>query len=75
VARILTEPWRDDERASVDVKRLALAHVAELEAKAQEIAEMSRALRHLADQCDGDHRSDCPIIDGLADAANATDRL
>lgn len=40
--------WRDQKRASADVKRLALAHAAALEQKAQEIAEMSRALRHLA---------------------------
>lgn len=66
--RDLLALWRNDERASANVKRLALAHVAALDAKAQEIAEMSRALRHLADQCDGDHRPNCPIIDGLAEA-------
>ena len=58
--------WRDERRASADVKRLALAHVAQLEDKARAIAEMSRALRDLADRCDGDHRPDCPIIDELA---------
>ena len=58
--------WRDECRASADVKRLALAHVAQLEDKARAIAEMSRALRDLADRCDGDHRPDCPIIDELA---------
>ena len=67
--RELLALWRDEHRASADVKRLALAHAAELEEKAQAIAEMGRALRHLADRCGGDARPDCPIIDGLAAAA------
>ena len=57
--------WRDQKRASADVKRLALAHAAALEKKAREIAEMSRALRHLAERCGGDDRPDCPILDDL----------
>ncbi len=66
--RELLALWRDRRRASGDVKRLALAHAAALEEKTQAIAEMSRALRHLADRCDGDGRPDCPILDELADA-------
>jgi MerR family copper efflux transcriptional regulator len=66
--RELLALWRDDKRASGDVKQLALQHASALEAKAREIAEMSRALRHLAERCGGDHRPDCPIIDELAHA-------
>ena len=58
--------WRDQKRASADVKRLALEHAAALEEKAREIAEMSRALRHLAERCGGNDRPDCPILDDLA---------
>ncbi len=64
--RELLALWRDERRASADVKRLAMAHVAALESKAREIAEMTSALRHLADRCEGDHRPDCPIITELA---------
>ena len=60
--------WRDRRRASADVKTLALAHVAALEAKAAEIMAMSRTLKHLADNCGGDGRPDCPILDDLAQA-------
>jgi MerR family copper efflux transcriptional regulator len=60
--------WRDRRRASADVKTLALAHVAALEAKAAEIMAMSRTLKHLADNCGGDGRPDCPILDDLAEA-------
>ncbi len=60
--------WRDDQRASADVKRLALAHAAELEQKAAEIAAMSRALHDIAAHCEGDRRPECAILDELADA-------
>ncbi len=69
--RELLALWRDKARASADVKRLALAHAAELEEKARAIAEMSSALRHLADRCEGDQRPYCPILEGLADTAPA----
>ena len=64
--RELLALWRDESRASADVKRLALAHAAQLEEKARAIAEMGQALRHLAAGCEGDARPGCPIIDGLA---------
>ena len=60
--------WRDRHRASADVKAMALAHVAALEAKAEALQAMSRALKHLADHCHGDDRPDCPIINDLAEA-------
>ena len=68
--RDLLALWRDQSRSSADVKRLALAHVTALDAKAAEIQAMSRALRDLADACNGDHRPECPIIDGLAEKAH-----
>lgn len=65
--------WRDRSRASADVKGVALAHVAELEAKIGELQAMASALRHLAENCHGDGRPDCPIIDRLADAPRSGD--
>jgi MerR family copper efflux transcriptional regulator len=58
--------WRDRGRASADVKRIALDHVAALERKMRELDEMAGALRHLASHCHGDGRPDCPIIEELA---------
>jgi len=60
--------WQDRSRASADVKRLALAHVEELERKARELQEMAATLKHLAATCHGDARPDCPIIEGLAES-------
>ncbi|OZI74986.1 Cu(I)-responsive transcriptional regulator [Bordetella genomosp. 12] len=58
--------WRDRSRASADVKRIALQHVAELERKVAELKEMANTLKHLARHCHGDDRPDCPIIADLS---------
>jgi len=57
--------WRDRSRASAEVKRMALAHVAALEAKAVALNAVADSLRHLASHCHGDDRPDCPILDEL----------
>lgn len=57
--------WHDRDRASAEVKSLALARAAELRRKARELDEMRRSLEHLAANCHGDSRPDCPIIRGL----------
>jgi MerR family copper efflux transcriptional regulator len=63
--RKLLALWADRNRASADVRGIALAHVEALEAKAQAMQAMARSLRHLAAHCCGDSRPDCPILDEL----------
>lgn len=58
--------WRNRSRASSDVKALALTHVKEMEEKISELQAMSQTLKHLAKNCHGDHRPDCPIIENLS---------
>ena len=70
VADLLTL-WRDRERSSADVRRLAETHLDEVERKLRELAAIRDTLRHLVDRCHGDARPDCPIIDALAEAAEA----
>ncbi|GGB92525.1 Cu(I)-responsive transcriptional regulator [Marinobacterium zhoushanense] len=65
--------WQDRDRASADVKRIALEHVAELQRKARELQEMSETLAHLAGHCQGDSRPDCPIISELSEEGGAED--
>jgi len=62
----LLELWHDRDRASRDVKRLALQHVATLEEKIAELRAMVGTLRHLAEHCHGDARPECPILDELS---------
>ncbi len=64
--RELLALWRDRDRASSDVKRIALEQVEALESKMLELQAMASTLRYLAENCHGDHRPDCPIIHDLA---------
>ena len=64
--RNLLALFEDRERASADVKKIALEHVGEIEQKMAELASMRQTLLHLADKCHGDERPECPILDGLA---------
>lgn len=59
--------WRDRDRASADVKRIALDHIGALRRKVTELEQMIGTLAHLAERCHGDDRPDCPIIEELAD--------
>ena len=59
--------WQDKRRASADVKKLALAHVHEIEARIRELESVKQAVLVLAEHCHGDDRPECPIIDELAD--------
>jgi MerR family transcriptional regulator, copper efflux regulator len=58
--------WGNRRRASADVKRLAMKHVQDLDAKIAEMQAMRRTLVDLAEHCHGDHRPDCPILDDLS---------
>lgn len=64
----LLDLWHDRSRRSADVKRLAQAHIADLEDRIARLRQMADTLQHLADCCAGDHRPDCPILAGLEQA-------
>ena len=64
----LVSLWRDRERASKDVKAIALDHVNVLERKIRELQEMASTLKHLAGNCHGDARPHCPILEERASA-------
>jgi MerR family copper efflux transcriptional regulator len=59
--------WDDRERASSEVKAIALAHAEVLARKAAALEAMRHTLLELADGCSGDARPDCPILAGLAE--------
>ncbi|HEX2494446.1 MAG TPA: Cu(I)-responsive transcriptional regulator [Steroidobacter sp.] len=66
---ILLGLWRNQRRASSEVKRLALSHIAELDRKIDELRSMRAALKDLAKRCHGDARPACPILDDLQGAS------
>jgi Cu(I)-responsive transcriptional regulator len=57
--------WQDRARPSAEVKRIALDQAAELRAQAGTLLAMAASLDRLAATCHGDHRPDCPILDGI----------
>jgi MerR family transcriptional regulator, copper efflux regulator len=58
--------WQDRQRASAEVRRVAQGHIAALEARILELQGMRRTLEALVNNCHGDARPDCPILDDLA---------
>ncbi|MEX2450031.1 MAG: Cu(I)-responsive transcriptional regulator [Rhodospirillales bacterium] len=57
--------WQDKNRASAEVKRLALSHIEQLDARINELEAIRRTLIDLTRKCHGDARPDCPILDEL----------
>lgn len=64
--RTLLSLYEDDHRASADVKALALQKISQVETKILELQSLKQTLSHLAENCHGDDRPDCPIIDDIA---------
>ncbi|KQR74672.1 MerR family transcriptional regulator [Burkholderia sp. Leaf177] len=64
--RKLLALWQDRKRASAEVKAIALEHVAELDRRIAELTNMRETLAHLAVNCHGDDRPNCPILEQLA---------
>lgn len=63
--------WRDRRRASATVKAMATGHVLALRRKIAELEAMCRTLMDLAENCHGDSRPHCPILEDLAGAPAA----
>ncbi|MFY8117561.1 MAG: MerR family DNA-binding protein, partial [Roseateles sp.] len=58
--------WQNRRRASSEVKRIARAHIVDLDRRLAEMQAMKQTLEQLVSCCHGDERPDCPILDGLA---------
>jgi MerR family copper efflux transcriptional regulator len=61
--------WRDDRRASREVKELARQQLAELEERQREIDEMRSTLSALVAKCKGDDDPHCAILEELSASA------
>lgn len=64
--RELLALYRDRNRASAEVKSIALGRIADIERKIAELEAMRRALGDLVEKCHGDERPHCPILAGVA---------
>jgi Cu(I)-responsive transcriptional regulator len=68
--RRLLALYADRGRASSDVKAMVVEHIDAIERKIADLKSKRRALAHLAEQCHGDARPHCPILEDLAGSTN-----
>ena len=61
--------WQNRRRASSEVRRIAQAHIRDLDEKIDELQAMRRTLERLVHDCHGDDRPECPILDDLAESS------
>lgn len=66
--RQLLALYQDSKRASSTVKSLALGKIEQIETKIFKLEQMKMTLEHLVENCHGDNRPECPIIEDLAKA-------
>ena len=64
--RQLLSLWQNRQRPARDVKRLAVEHLQQLQARIVDLEAIADTLSHLIGHCHGDERPDCPILDSLA---------
>lgn len=68
--RHLLSLYDDESRASADVKRIVREKLSEVDRKIEELQSMKSTLTHLANNCRGDSRPDCPILEDLAGSSS-----
>jgi len=73
--RSLLSLYEDKERASAEVRTIAISRLAEVEAKTRELDGLREVLLHLIDNCAEDSRPECPIIDELSDDFKVIQRV
>ena len=64
--RTLIGLWKDKDRKSHDVKRLAGQYITELDHDIAKLQSIRDQLQVLANCCHGDDRPDCPILEELS---------
>ncbi len=72
--RALLALYEDQNRASADVKRIAMGQLEVIERKLAELQSLRDTLRRLVEACAGDHRPDCPILEDLAEGGGQATR-
>jgi Cu(I)-responsive transcriptional regulator len=59
--------YSDKNRSSKEVKALTLDKISEIDAKLIELKDLRRQLSFLANNCKGNDRPECPILEALSD--------
>ena len=64
--RELLSLYENKSRSSKDVKKLTLEKISQIDEKLDQLKNLKDELSHLADNCQGDERPNCPILDALS---------
>ena len=73
--RELLDLYEDEQRPSSVVKKITMEKIAEIDSRLGELQELRDELQHLASNCNGDSRPDCPIIGKLSNGGSGDERL
>ena len=58
--------YENKNRSNKEVKNLTLEKIKEIDQKLNELTDLRKQLSHLAENCQGNGRPDCPILDELS---------
>ena len=64
--RDLLSLYEDKNRSNKEVKKLTIEKINEIDQKLNELTLLRKKLSHLANNCKGNGRPDCPILDELS---------
>ena len=64
--RDLLSLYEDKNRSNKEVKKLTIEKINEIDQKLKELTLLRKKLSHLANNCKGNGRPDCPILDELS---------
>lgn len=64
--RALLGLYEDESRESAQVKEIAKDHLRQIDDKIAQLRGMRATLAHLVQECHGDNRPDCPILNDLS---------
>ena len=64
--RELLSLYENKSRPSKDVKKLTLEKISQIDEKLKQLQNLKDELSYLVDNCQGDDRPNCPILDALS---------
>ena len=64
--RDLLSLYENENRPSKEVKKITLEKISEIDQKLNDLKTLRKELNYLANNCHGDDRPDCPILNALS---------
>ena len=58
--------YENENRPSKEVKKITLEKISEIDQKLNDLKALRKELSHLANNCHGDDRPNCPILEALS---------